>query len=139
MAEKERWNKNRELGFGVGVSIPVSCGKSSTCGGFGLCAAHDDEKSFSETWKRHSDKIVSSVTMFDTNCRTPLAKVTYPLSKQEKAVLSLAAGGLTSEQIAYRLSLSRKTVEAYQVAARKKLRATNTTAAAAKATFYELI
>lgn len=137
--ERERWRNDDLLGFSTGVTVPVLCHENRVCGGFGLCAGNCSADEFDAFWARDATHICSLVTAFDRDYRLVLARVTFPLSRRERDVLSLAAGGLTSDQMAHRLGLSHKTVEAYLVSARKKMHAPNTTAAAAKAIFFNLL
>lgn len=137
--ERRRWRRDDLLGFSTGVSIPVFAHGKRPCGGFGLCAGDTGPDAFEAIWTRNSQNMCALVTAFDRDYRLALAHLTFPLSPREQAVLSLAAGGLTSDQMAHRLALSRKTVEAYLNSARRKMHAPNTTAAAAKAIFFNLL
>lgn len=123
----------------VGVTIPVFAHDTSLCGGFGLCACDSPAREFEATWHDNARQIITRVQDFDADFRATFARLTFALSERERSVLSHAAAGLTSDQIAYRMNLSRKTVEAYLVSARKKMRSNNTTEAAAKAIFFNLL
>ena len=61
------------------------------------------------------------------------------LSERQKSVLSLAAAGLTNQEIGRRLAITHSTVREHLLAIRRSLRALNTTHAVAIAVSRQLI
>ncbi len=137
--DREQHERDKALGFGVGVSYGIRFG--GTTGAASLCmgARHADAKCFDARVIARDAELQALVREFDRHMRPAMVATRMKLTAREREVLSLSAGGMTAKQIASQLGLSPKTVEHTLERARKSLGAMSTAEAVAKSIVYGLV
>jgi DNA-binding CsgD family transcriptional regulator len=137
--QRSRFEKDKALGMGVGVSFGFRFAGNSGFGGMCWGKRHADAEAFKGLWLNHRLEMLELAQQFDNAMRPAMVKARFQLTPRERDVMSYSAGGMTAKQIAEHLNLSPKTVVNTLERARKTMEAVSTMEAVAKALVYELI
>lgn len=133
-------NSMKDFGMDYGVTIPVRDASGFKLGGTGI--------SFDATSEKQGEIIVAEATPLVENAAMlfhsrvqegDMMRQFFPLSVREKECLLWVSAGLTNKEIAFKLSLSTKTVELHIGNAAQRLNARNRSHAVARALIYEVI
>ena len=137
-----------DYGMSHGISIALRSANSPEIGGIGLTLDACDDRAEQEILRRHGQEIETAVALFHNHLvghligRDSQASddgKTAALTQREKECLMWCAAGLRTKEIAYRMSISEKTVEFHLSNVGKRLNARNRTHAVARALSYGLI
>lgn len=133
-----------DYGMAHGVSIALRSATSPEIGGIGLTLDAKDERGEQDILRRHAQEIETAVALFHNHLvgrihqQKDENKATA-LTQREKECLMWCAAGLRTKEIAFRMSISEKTVEFHLANVAKRLNARNRTHAVARALSYGLI
>lgn len=129
-----------DFGLQHGISVPLRDGSGTTVGGLGVALDLNNERDAEEVLQAHGRDIELAALLFHARFHDELSpQDVIGLSNREIECLKWAAVGLLTKEIAFRLSLSDKTVEFHMRNATKRLNARNRTHAVARALVYGLI
>lgn len=133
-------NASREFGLEFGITLPVRDASANRLGGFGIAfeATSEGERDDILAANRHAIEF-SSALLHARVMQKDMTTQMFPLSPRERECLLWASTGLTNKEIAFRLSISDKTVEHHMRLAAKRLDARNRTHAVARALVFDLI
>ncbi len=140
--EKSEFFQNAMIDFGMnyGITIPVRDASNWKLGGTGVCFEAGSDKEGDEIVARVTPLVESAAMLFHSRVQEgDMMRQFFPLSVREKECLHWVAAGLTNKEIAFRLSLSDKTVELHVKNAAKRLNARNRTHAVSRALIYGII
>jgi LuxR family transcriptional regulator, quorum-sensing system regulator SdiA len=137
--QRLRYNTDKALGMGVGVSFGFRFGGTSGFGGLCWGKRHANAEEFKALWIKNRLDMLELAHHFEAVMRPAMVRERFNLTPRETDVMSFSAGGMTQKQIADHLQLSPKTIANTLDRARKKLDAVSTMEAVAKALIYELI
>ncbi len=129
-----------DFGLEYGASIPLRDGTGMAAGGIGVALDVTSQRDADELLNAHRGEIELSAMLFHARFHDQLRpESTVHLSERELECLKWAAVGLLTKEIAFRLSLSEKTVEFHLRNAANRLNARNRTHAVARALVYGFI
>jgi DNA-binding CsgD family transcriptional regulator len=137
--QRARFNRDKALGMGVGVTFGFRFGGTSGFAGMCWGKRHADAAEFEALWQQHRIEMNRLAHQFEAIMRPVMVRQRFILTPRETDVMSFSAGGMTQKQIAEHLKLSPKTIANTLDRSRKKLDAVSTMEAVAKALIYELI
>jgi LuxR family transcriptional regulator, quorum-sensing system regulator SdiA len=137
--QRARYEADKAMGMGVGVSFGFRFGGTSGFGGMCWGKRYADADEFEAIWLKHRAEMVALAHQFEAIMRPAMVWQRFSLTPREVDVMSFSAGGMTQKQIAEHLHLSPKTIANTLDRTRKKLDAVSTMEAVAKALIYELI
>jgi LuxR family transcriptional regulator len=137
--QRARYESDKAMGMGVGVSFGFRFGGTSGFGGMCWGKRYADAEEFKALWLKHRIDMLELAHQFEAVMRPAMVRERFNLTPRETDVMSFSAGGMTQKQIADHLQLSPKTIANTLDRARKKLDAVSTMEAVAKALIYELI
>jgi DNA-binding CsgD family transcriptional regulator len=137
--QRARYDSDKALGMGVGVSFGFRFGGTSGFGGMCWGKRYADADAFKALWQANRLDMLTLAHQFEASMRPVMVQARFSLTPRETDVMSFSAGGMTQKQIAEHLQLSPKTIANTLERARKKLDAVSTMEAVAKALIYELI
>jgi DNA-binding CsgD family transcriptional regulator len=137
--QRSRYEADKALGVGVGVSFGFRFAGNSGYGGMCWCKRHADADEFRALWQEKRIEMLDLAHQFDAAMRPAMVKSHFQLTPRERDVMSYSAGGMTAKQIAEHLQLSPKTIANTLERARKTMQAVSTMEAVAKAIVYDLI
>lgn len=137
--QMQRANIERDLGLEVGVTIPTPYFAADALGAIGLSTPGIKPKKFDAFWTRHGADILKICSVLDLGMRDRHMSEVILLTPQERECLTWIAVGLRPQQIAFKLSIAKKTVDAHLTSARRKLKSVTLENAVAKAILYNLI
>ncbi len=137
--QKARVFAERDIGFGVGVTVPASRFDERANGGIGLRMADVSVPEFAKYWSLYAEDILTICAMLDAGMRKTHLREIIDLSPRERECLTWIAAGLRTDQVARRLKISDGSVEKYVKNARKKLKAASRDQAVATALIFGLI
>jgi DNA-binding CsgD family transcriptional regulator len=133
-------NSLRDFGMDYGVTIPVRDASNWKLGGTGVCFEASNDKEGDEIVARATPFVESAAMLFHSRVQErDMMRQFFPLSVREKECLLWVAAGLTNKEIAFKLSLSDKTVELHIKNAAKRLNARNRAHAVSRALIYGVI
>ena len=133
-------NAMRDFGVSVGLTIPVRDDTGWRLGGTGISFDFADDLAGAKSLAAITPKVEEAAMLFHARVQDgDLLGQIFSLSPRERECLLWVAAGLTNKEIAFRLSLSDKTVELHIRNAIKRLRARNRTHAVARALIYGVI
>lgn len=129
-----------DFGLQYGISVPLRDGSGQAVGGIGVALDLKNEREAQDALRAHGRDIELAALLFHARFHDELSpKDVITLSSREIECLKWAAVGLLTKEIAFRLSVSEKTVEFHLRNATKRLNARNRTHAVARALVYGLI
>ncbi len=129
-----------EFGLQHGMSVPLSNGSGLSVGGLGVALDANNARESEELMRAHGADIELAAMLFHARFHDDLfPQDVISLSQREVECLKWASVGLLTKEIAFKLSLSEKTVEFHLRNASKRLNARNRTHAVARALVYGLI
>jgi DNA-binding CsgD family transcriptional regulator len=137
--EKKRIELDEKFNMSIGCCFPIFTRSHRICGGFGLRSRSQNAVIFDGMLEEKKWLLEKLLIAFDECYRGPLAKTIFKLSAQEIRVLAYLAGGMAVARLAFEMSLSVKTIEAYMASARKKTASSTSAEAVAKAIFFNLV
>ena len=137
--QRRQWAIERDLGLGIGVTVPSSYYVRRQLGGVGIATPDIPRDEFPKYWRRHGRQILAICGILDTGMREQHMGSLVGLSPREQECLTWLAVGLRPDQIADRLRISNKSVDKYIQGAKVKLRASTRDHAVAKALIFNLI
>lgn len=133
-------NSLRDFGMDYGITIPVRDASNWKLGGTGVCFEASNDKEGDEIVARATPFVESAAMLFHSRVQEgDMMRQFFPLSVREKECLLWVAAGLTNKEIAFKLSLSDKTVELHIKNAAKRLNARNRAHAVSRALIYGVI
>ncbi len=138
-SQRLRYNSDKALGVGVGISFGFRFGGTSGFGGMCWCKRHETAENFRALYQANRLDMLALAHQFESCMRPVMVRAKFALTPREIDVMSFSAGGMTQKQIAEHLKLSPKTIANTLDRTRKKLDAVSTMEAVAKALIYELI
>ncbi len=129
-----------DFGLQYGISVPLRDGSGASVGGIGVALDLTSEREADDALRAHGRDIELAAMLFHARFHNELSpQDVISLSSREIECLKWASVGLLTKEIAFRLSLSDKTVEFHLRNATKRLNARNRTHAVARALVYGLI
>nr|WP_153215953.1 LuxR family transcriptional regulator [Tritonibacter litoralis] len=129
-----------DFGLQYGMSVPLRDGSGQAVGGIGVALDLNSTREADDTLRAYGHDIEMAALLFHARFHDELSpKDVISLSSREIECLKWAAAGLLTKEIAFRLSLSDKTVEFHLRNATKRLNARNRTHAVARALVYGLL
>ncbi|RAP41410.1 hypothetical protein BYZ73_10720 [Rhodovulum viride] len=129
-----------DYGLSFGMTLPLSRRSPLNRAGMGLAFAARTQAEAEDIVTDSAGAILSTAALFHALAQTPdIAADMIRLSLRERECLLWSAAGLRNKEIAFRLSISEKTVEHHMASAMKKLHALNRTHAVARALILGLI
>ncbi|WP_414897901.1 autoinducer binding domain-containing protein [Rhodovulum sp. YEN HP10] len=129
-----------DFGVNFGLTLPLAGASPLNRSGAGLCFAADTSGEAADILAASGDSICATTRLFHALAQTPaIAPGSVPLSLRERECLLWSATGLRNKEIAFRLSISEKTVEHHMASAMTKMHAMNRTHAVARALIFGLI
>jgi DNA-binding CsgD family transcriptional regulator len=137
--QRGRIAKDEACGMGTGISFGFRFGANSGYAGLCWASRGRDPQEFATLMHARRAEMDRVGAAFDTAMRPAMIANRIHLTRREKDVLSLSAGGMTGKEIAAYLNLSLKTVGNTLERARHAVGAVSTMEAVAKALVYELI
>lgn len=133
-------NSLKDFGMSYGVTIPVRDASNWKLGGTGVSFEASSNKDGDEIVAHATPLVESAAMLFHSRVQEgDIMRQFFPLSMREKECLLWVAAGLTNKEIAYKLSLSDKTVELHIKNAAKRLNACNRAHAVSRALIYGVI
>ncbi|WP_052261515.1 helix-turn-helix transcriptional regulator [Ruegeria sp. ANG-S4] len=133
-------NSMKDFGMDYGITIPVRDASNWKLGGTGVCFEACSEQQGDEIVARATPFVESAAMLFHSRVQEgDMMRQFFPLSTREKECLLWVAAGLTNKEIAFKLSLSDKTVELHVKNAAKRLNARNRAHAVSRALIYGVI
>lgn len=133
-------NSLKDVGMEYGVTIPLRDASGWKLGGTGICFDAKTSKEGSKIVEQATPLVESVAMLFHARVQEgDLMRQFFPLSVRERECLLWVAAGLTNKEIAFKLSLSDKTVELHLKNAAKRLNARNRAHAVSRALVYGVI
>lgn len=133
-----RADLERQLGLHVGVSIPTTA-LAGQNGGLGLSMSEVSVSGFEAHWSRFGSEILFICSLLDTAMRQTGVSEMAKLSPRERQCLEYLAAGYKVCQLGELMGISDKTAEKFLPLARRKVRASTTEQAIAKALLFNMI
>jgi DNA-binding CsgD family transcriptional regulator len=131
--------REQALGMGTGITFGFRFGANSGYAGLGWASRDRDPEEFRMLVRARGAEMERVGAAFDKAMRPAMIANRIHLTRRERDVLSLSAGGMTAKQIAAHLNISLKTVGNTLERAREAIGAVSTMEAVVKALVYELI
>lgn len=127
-------------GIEYGVTIPLRDAAGVKLGGTGIALDVSEASSSEALLKANLPLIENAAMLFHARVQeSDLMRQVFSLSEREKECLLWVSAGLTNKEIAFKLSLSTKTVELHIRNAAQRLNARNRSHAVARALIYDVI
>jgi DNA-binding CsgD family transcriptional regulator len=133
-------NSLKDFGMDYGVTVPVRDASGLKLGGTGVCFEASNAKEGARIVDQATPAVESVAMLFHARVQEgDLMRQIFPLSARERECLLWVAAGLTNKEIAFKLSISEKTVELHIRNAAERLNARNRAHAVARALIYNVI
>lgn len=129
-----------DFGVNFGLTLPLKGASALNRSGAGLAFSARSGDEAADILATSGSAICAATRLFHALAQTPaIAPGSVRLSLRERECLLWSATGLRNKEIAFRLSISEKTVEHHMASAMTKLHAMNRTHAVARALIFGLI
>lgn len=138
-AQISDWKICDDIGFEVGITVPLPMFSPTNFGGVGICASEHTPKEFDKIWTEKSNSILQIISLLDVGMRQQHLSAVIGLTRREKEVMTWLASGLRPDEIAKRMGIGYRTVDKYIVSAKHRLNATTRDQAVAKALLFKAI
>lgn len=129
-----------DVGMKYGITMPLRDASARRLGGIGIALDVDCEKARDDLLAGNQKTFELISALFHARVMdADMVRQVYTLSPRERECLLWASTGMTNKEIAFRISISEKTVEHHMKLAAVRLDARNRTHAVARALIFDLI